>query len=56
VKSYKRTRAGLNGISTSSSDVYFQLRIVSTSAAKRYIEDELKLLTLDVEIITVSDG
>ena len=56
VKSWRRTRAGLKGISTDCSEVVFQLRIVSISAAKK---DRIKrnsiALTLHVEVVTVSD-
>ena len=56
VKSYKITRAGLKGTSISCSEVSFQLRMFSTSAAKRYFVKEDRCLTLDVEVITVTDG
>lgn len=39
----------------SCSEVSFQLRMFSTSAAKRYFVMR-EMLTLDVEIITVADG
>ena len=57
VKSYRSTRAGLNGISTSSSEVCFQLRMVSMSAAKQDNKDILRLiyLTFDVEVVTITD-
>ena len=53
VKSCKMTLAGLKGISRSYSELSRQLRIVSTSASKRF---RSLSFTFDVEFITVSDG
>ena len=57
VKSCKSTRAGLNGISTSYSEVVFQLRMVSTSAAILLLKIKKEYLrTLHVKIVAVAHG
>jgi len=54
VKSYNRTRAGLNGISTSLGEVIFQLRIVSTSSAKSSFKSVI--ITFYVKVVAISDS